>query len=425
MPADLPEDQIPRPPRFLPAGLPFCSICAEAQQRPDTSTPRLILSSIAKRITAIGFPRARKEELKALGFQWGRVNGVWVFLSDSHKTLEAALPRLAKSLNCSTETVDFSRVPPILSPEIPAMEFQRALPGETPVAPCTPSSSADASIPQWAVIACRKPGGSFKQTPEQQRKTPITAIVEWPPQIEKIRAASIRDLYPTTPRILALPRLQDLIDLGFSQGNLWRLASDLTRIGVALTTMKSGFNLANQFETIRRLHPEAVSSAKHSPQAPDGKQAEENPCSSHSPTAEPLEIPDSPPLDATRVCVLPDVPSLIGLGFTSDDLFRLAFDLTPVSIKLRTVDGLIDLSKAMSSARQLPRGSMEVIPPDQPKSKGGRPATARSRATEVLGLHRKGLSATAIARELGISDRSVRRLLTPEAMEHLSGSSGP
>jgi len=396
-------------------GAKLCPACREAQEHPRAGYPRLVLSTFAKRITAIGFGRARKDELKALRFQWGRVEGVWVFLPDGTNPLEASLILLGEALGCATEAADTRKVPPR-----PAKVRGDNGPLQAPILAIQPSpevatiSDTKLEHPLWALIACLKPGDSVTQTAEQQKICPIYTNLDWPPQLPAIQAASLNCPYPNTNRLLLLPSINQLTDLGYSQKALWTLVSLLAEMGIAFATKLDEFAITDQFSSIRLLH----SATDHStaPASPI-QDLEGNLASQCKPSPANTTSTEAPPLEVTQVLTLPAVSDLIQQGFTMGDLFRLAADLTPLGMSLRTADGLIDLSKPMAAARSLPRGSGDAVSPIslKPKSKGGRPATARAVQDQVLQLHQEGHSAIAIARTLHISDRSVRRFLPPKA----------
>lgn len=412
LPVNLTEDQIPAPPKQLPEGTPLCVCCRKAEGNPDPSTARLILSVPSNRITAIGFGKTRKDELRALRFKWGKVAGVWVFLADGTDPLETSLKRLGEALGCATEVADTRMVPPKPRERSAEKEPQQVSVGNVQVSKSTSLPSDTRLLPRLAVIACPGPGRSFSQTEDARRASPIIASVPWPPQLQAIRAAATSALPPEVPRILVLPTVAEMAGLGFSQVNLWNLASDLAALDIGLCTAHREIDMEEQFRSIRRLPPQGVS------QFPL-ETGRVHPSPAHSrpePSPAPVDPTEASPLEVTRVLTLPAVPDLIQHGFTMGDLFHLAADLTPLGMSLRTADGLINLSNPMAAARSLPRGSSDPVPPtpQRPKSKGGRPATARALHDQVLQLHREGHSAIAIARTLRISDRSVRRFLPPK-----------
>jgi len=409
--ADSPEPQILATLKNLPLGAKLCPACREAQEHPRAGYPRLVLSTFAKRITAIGFGRARKDELKALRFQWGRVEGVWVFLPHGTDPLEASLNRLGEALGCATEVADKRKVPP--RPVKDQVHNALAQP-TTPALPPSPRvasvSATGPATPRWAIIACPTTGDPATQSAEQQKTNPIFARLDWPPQLGTVRAVSAQCPYPNAAQVLISPSIAQLIELGCAQKDLWALAAGLAEIGIVFSTRGQDFDLGPQFASIRLLDTASVSS---STSAHLTQNLQKETASQSTPGPATTGPSDVPPLEVTQVLTLPAVPILIQQGFTKTDLFRLAADLTPLGMSLRTADGLIDLSKPMAAARSLPRGSGDAVSPIslKPKSKGGRPATARAVQDQVLLLHREGLSAVAIARTLHISDRSVRRLI--------------
>lgn len=411
---DLSEEQIPAAPKYLPVGSPYCPACRKGQEHPDANTPRLICSIFAKRITAIGFGRARKDGLKALSFQWGRVEGVWVYPADGTNSLEASLARLGKALGCAIELADTRKVPPRpVNGHVDAGTPQTPIPAIQPSPEVGTISDTKLEQPLWAVIACPAPGASFSQNAEQQEISPIFATMDWPPQFQAIQAASCSCPYPGVPQVLVSPSIRYLTETGYSQIDLWGLASRLAEASIALSTPGGDFNLSEHFSAIRRLRTGSDLSITPASQI---QKLQKGIAPQSVPDSATTKLAEVPPLEVTRVLTLPAVPVLIQQGFTMTDLFRLAADLTPLGMSLRTADGLIDLSKPMAAARSLPRGSGDPVSPipSKPRSKGGRPATARALQDQVLQLHQEGHSAIAIARTLHISDRSVRRFLPPK-----------
>lgn len=148
----------------------------------------------------------------------------------------------------------------------------------------------------------------------------------------------------------------------------------------------------------------------------------------------PLRVQDIPevtdaglPPEVPRVVVLPGMEELASLGLTQPDVWKLLSDLAAIEVALTTVDDLIDLTDASQAIRRLPHGpgALAYSRGTRSKSKGGRPATAQVKSPEVLNLAKEGMSAGAIAKALGISSRSVRRILASCSTETSSGGSKP
>jgi len=309
----LPEgasETIPTPPRFLPAGKPLCPNCEQAEKESSPDAARLIGSLWSKRITAIGFGRKRKDELKAHHFRWGAVPEVWVFEA-SGGNIENYLATLALTLRCKTEMVDVRVAPK--APTTPKNTL--AMPSAPKVTP----SPVQTTPPKWAVITCAVPGGKVGLSVGAQKNQTIIGSIPWPPRLNNLPEVISAGLPPEVPRFLCLSGITKLAEANFTQRDLWQLAQAGAEMNVAVLTVDKQFDTRPLLLGIRKLPPG-------------------------------------------------------------------------------------------------PKCAVLMTSPTQ-KSKGGRPASARIRSAEVLDLAGKGMSAAAISRQLGISSRSVRRVLQlPEGL---------
>gem|GEM_PF-2249301 len=118
------------------------------------------------------------------------------------------------------------------------------------------------------------------------------------------------------------------------------------------------------------------------------------------------------PPEVPRYLCLSGIAKLAKANFTQRDLWRLAQEATALNVAICTVDLKFDTRRLLSGIQQLPPGSCSAEPMTSPtKSKGGRPASARAKQNEVIELDTNGFSAASISRKLGISSRSVRRII--------------
>lgn len=277
------------PPRYFPIGLPLCRACRTAQESPDTSSARLVASVVLRRITAIGFGRSRKDELKELRFSWSKSEELWHF-KPTDGSLAMHLEALGGRLSCTTDVAD-TRVMP-------------ALPGAIDEVP-------PLRVPEWAFISCSPTGESMTLTPVGEMVWAHIGTTPWPPDPSAIPTASSAGLPPGVPRILGLPSVSVLREQGFTRHDLLSLTSRAADLEVVV--------------------------------------------------------------------------------YLADDLFDGR--------------GLIHLPSAKTQQGPATNSYKSAKP------KGGRPAKARAQSAEILCLAAQDLSAAAIAKHLGISSRSVRRVL--------------
>jgi DNA-binding NarL/FixJ family response regulator len=78
-----------------------------------------------------------------------------------------------------------------------------------------------------------------------------------------------------------------------------------------------------------------------------------------------------------------------------------------------TVEGEVCGTSTMRLLHRLPKAPTKApsSPVDRTPNQGGRPPSARVKGEEVLRLHSEGKSVSEVAGTLGISERSVRRIL--------------
>ncbi len=203
-----------KPPTHLEHGLPLCHTCVLAQESPAPSSARLLASYVLKRITAIGFGRARKEELKELRFRWVDSEQLWVFpVTDG--SFAKHLPAMAESLGCASEVIDASVVPPL---------------------PGTADDLPPARVPNWAFIKCSLEGKILKLTPSGRMTMVDIGTTSWPPDLSTLPSVESAGLPPEVPRLLVLPEVRDLASLGFTRDDLLILLAQAADMGVAICT---------------------------------------------------------------------------------------------------------------------------------------------------------------------------------------------
>jgi len=128
-----------------------------------------------------------------------------------------------------------------------------------------------------------------------------------------------------------------------------------------------------------------------------------------------------PPETPRRLC-LPTIPELHDLGFTRDDFWGLLEAAADLDLTIMTVEGEVCGASTMRLLHRLPMASTKApsSPVDRTPNRGGRPPSARLKGEEVLRLHSEGKSVAEVARTLGVSARSVRRILAlPKEPAHL------
>jgi hypothetical protein len=139
-----------------------------------------------------------------------------------------------------------------------------------------------------------------------------------------------------------------------------------------------------------------------------------------------LNLPDPvsaglPPETPRRLC-LPTLPELHDLGFTRDDFLRLLEAAADLDLTIMTIEGEVCGASTMRILHRLPMASTKApsSPVDRTSNRGGRPPSARLKGEEVLRLHSEGKSVAEVASTLGVSARSVRRILAlPKEPAHL------
>jgi hypothetical protein len=119
-----------------------------------------------------------------------------------------------------------------------------------------------------------------------------------------------------------------------------------------------------------------------------------------------------PPETPVRLC-LPTIPELHDLGFTRDDFWGLLEAAADLDLTIMTVEGEVCGTSTMRLLHRLPKAPTKApsSPVDRTPNQGGRPPSARVKGEEVLRLHSEGKSVSEVAGTLGISERSVRRIL--------------
>lgn len=286
-------------PKPAPPRLPLlCPACAQAQKALTRSCARLIASPALNRITAIGFGKPRKDELKGLGFRWHAEEYLWAY-HPSNESLEGPLRRFAERLRCAKELITEDAVPPYPQELPPTEQVQTAPP---------PPNTSSVTGTDWLTCYSTPIPGDIGAVWEDAKGYCFAGRIPWPPSPAQMPEAN----HPVAGRLLIIPELSDLSRYGFTRGHFLDLLAGCFLHGVALATSLRGLN-----------------------------------------TCKIIELADS----------LPHGPS--------------------------------------QALRSVPRRS-------------GRPASAMARSAEVLLAAQGGKSAAQIAHELGISSRSVRRILTPE-----------
>lgn len=284
------------PSRYLQVGSYLCPTCEIAQATPTCKQARLLCSIYLQRIVAIGFGFGRKDELKALGFSWVAARKVWIY-EPTKGGLESLLPTLAKPLACLTEILDTRDSPP----------FRKKEEGPAP-----------ANKTELAIITCLLPGRFLTRLAGESLSLPIIASIPWPPSLEDLRNISTSDIPPEVVRVLCLPSLPELLELGFTREDLFHIVEGSAGMDISICTAD------------------------------------------------------------------------------------LAIDLR----------GLAPSIKAIQALKNSPSGANAPRPlPDRHNSKGGRPATARQKAPEVIRLKAEGWTIAQIQAQLLLSRRSIGRIL--------------
>ena len=130
-----------------------------------------------------------------------------------------------------------------------------------------------------------------------------------------------------------------------------------------------------------------------------------------------MNLPDPvsaglPPETPRRVC-LPTIPELHDLGFTRDDFWRLVEAAVDLDLTVMTQEGEVCGTSTMRILHRLPKAPTKApsSPVDRTPPRGGRRPSARVKSEEVLRLHAEGQTVASIVNTLGISSRSIRRIL--------------
>ncbi|HEY3401536.1 MAG TPA: helix-turn-helix domain-containing protein [Geothrix sp.] len=119
-----------------------------------------------------------------------------------------------------------------------------------------------------------------------------------------------------------------------------------------------------------------------------------------------------PPETPMRLC-LPTLPELHDLGFTRDNFWGLLEAAADLDLTIMTVEGEVCGANTMRLLHRLPKAPSKApsSPVDLTPNQGGRPPSARVKSPDVLRLYAEGQSVSTIANILGISPRSIRRIL--------------
>ena len=286
--------------KYLSLGSYLCPTCEIAQATPTCKQARLLCSIDLQRIVAIGLGFGRKEELKALRFSWLKTRGVWIY-ELGNENLKTLLPALAKPLACLTEILDTRVAPP----------FRKKEEGPAPV-----------EQTELAIITCLLPGRFLSRLAGESLSLPIIASIPWPPSLEDLQNIDTSALPPKVVRLLCLPSLPELLELGFTREDLFQVVEGAAGMDIS-------------------------------------------------------------------VC-------------TAD----LAIDLRGLAPSIKAIQALKDSPSSAKAPRPLP---------DRHNSKGGRPATARQKAPEVIRLKAEGWTIAQIAVNLLLSRRSIGRILRAPA----------
>ena len=120
-----------------------------------------------------------------------------------------------------------------------------------------------------------------------------------------------------------------------------------------------------------------------------------------------------PPETPRRLCI-PTIPELHDLGFTRYDFWKLLEAAVDLDLSIMTLESEGCGSSIMRMMSRLPKTPAQSPPSTSNRAtlRVGRPPTARVKGEEVLRLHSEGKSVAEVAGTLGISERSVRRILT-------------
>jgi hypothetical protein len=198
----------------------------------------LLCSIYLQRIVAIGFGYGRKDDLKALGFNWLAARKVWVY-EPTKGGLESLLPTLAKPLACLTEILDTRVAPP----------FRKKGEGPAPV-----------DQTELAIITCLLPGRFLTRLAGESLSLPIIASIPWPPSLENLQNIDTSALPPRVVRLLCLPSLPELLELGFTRGDLFRIVEGAAGMDISVCTADLAIDLRGLAPSIK-----AIQALKDSP----------------------------------------------------------------------------------------------------------------------------------------------------------------
>lgn len=208
----VPEGMVPALAKYLPMGLPLCSTCQAAQEKPDPAMALLVGSVALKRITAVGFGVGRKEELKALKFVWKPAEHLWIFPVPP-QAMEEHLRHLSASLGCASEALLSLKIPPV---------------------PASSANVASNPDPKMAVIACPVDKRPIQLAPGAQGRLVMLGTIPWPPDLTALPDVSDFGLPPNVPRRLVLSPVDALARSGFTREDLWRLIDAAADLGVTV-----------------------------------------------------------------------------------------------------------------------------------------------------------------------------------------------
>jgi len=279
--------------KYLPARNCFCPVCALAEKNPDRDHACLVVSNLEKRITAVGFGKARKDELSALRFQWEPKPGVWFF--PVRGRIEDYLPNFEKTLGCKIDYANMTNMPTLpkikqVNQDAPRYTDKQIDPiatgelGEDKKATDTESKliSIDRNKhdnakkkPLDQIIFCRPDmKNSLKVDPEA---SVIIGTISWPPDQSALRNIVGHNLPVGARRVLCLPPLLDLIKLGFTRAMMLKLMAGAAEHDVVVFTVDTLFDLRDALPDVKKvvnalaLLPEEIPQAAVKPSLPARK----------------------------------------------------------------------------------------------------------------------------------------------------------
>jgi hypothetical protein len=191
----------------------------------------LLCSIYLQRIVAIGFGYGRKDELKALGFSWKAARRVWVY-EPTKGVLESLLPTFAERLACLTEMPDTRVAPPFRKKE---------------------ESPAPVEKTKLAIITCLLPGRFLMKYPGESLSLPIIASIPWPPSLENLRNIKTSDIPPEVVRVLCIPSLPELQELGFTREDLFHIMDEAAGMDISVSTACRAIDFRGFLKSIKAL----------------------------------------------------------------------------------------------------------------------------------------------------------------------------